>query len=338
MAITKIADVIVPELFTPYVINRTMELSALFQCGIVTNNSEFDKLASEAARTHNMPFFEDLNGESEPTLEDVKMTPAKIGSNKDVSTTIFRQKMWASTNLAAALAGSDPMKAIGDLAAAFWARDMQKELVAILKGVFGTIPASGSGETAVEAETRMKDHILDLTSATKAEAKLISASAIIDACQLLGDAQSQLTGLVMHSATKSYLKKRELIETQRDSHNVEFDTYQGRRVTVDDGCPVDNDGVYTTYLFGNGAVALGNGSPVGHVATEVDRDKQTGGGIDYLINRKAFILHPRGIAYTGAVREHVETPTRAELMNAVNWKPVYESKQLRIVMIKHKVA
>ena len=64
MAITKIADVIVPELFNPYVINRTMELSALFQCGIVTNNAEFDRLASEAARTHNMPFFEDLNGES----------------------------------------------------------------------------------------------------------------------------------------------------------------------------------------------------------------------------------------------------------------------------------
>ena len=74
MAITKIADVIVPELFNPYVINRTMELSALFQCGIVTNNAEFDRLASEAARTHNMPFFEDLNGESEPTLEDKKMT------------------------------------------------------------------------------------------------------------------------------------------------------------------------------------------------------------------------------------------------------------------------
>ena len=338
MAITKIADVIVPELFNPYGVNRTMELSALFQCGIVTNNSEFDKLASEAARTHNMPFFEDLNGESEPTLEDVKMIPAKIGSNKDVSTTIFRQKMWGSSNLSAALAGSDPMKAIGDLVAAFWARDMQKELIAILKGVFGTVPASGEGESAVAAETRMQDHILDLASSTKAEAKLISAAAIIDACQLLGDAQSQLTGLAMHSATKSYLKKRELIETQRDSNNVEFDTYQGRRVTVDDGCPVDKDGVYTTYLFGNGAIALGNGSPVGHVATETDRDKQTGAGIDYLINRKAFILHPRGIAYTGAVREHVETPTRAELENAVNWKPVYESKQLRIVAIKHKVA
>lgn len=335
MAITKIADVIVPELFNRYVINRTMELSAFYQSGIVVNSLEFDALASEAARTHNMPFFEDLQGESEPILEDVEMTPKKIGSNKDVSTTILRQNMWAATNLSAALAGADPMKAIGDLVAGYWARDMQKELISILAGVFGTTTAGESGTPA--AETRMGDHILDLTKQSSAAAKCISASAFIDACQLLGDAQAQLSGVAMHSATKSYLKKQNLIETERDSTDVEFEVYQGRRVTVDDGCPVDKDGVYTTYLFGNGAVALGNGSPVGHVATEVDRDKKIGGGIDYLINRKAFILHPRGIAYTGAVRENVETPTRAELAMAENWNPVYEPKQLRIVAIKHKI-
>lgn len=333
MPATKISDVIVPELFNPYVINRTMELSAFFQSGIVVNNAEFDRLASEAARTHNMPFFEDLSGDSEPTLEDVKMTPTKIGSNKDVSTTILRQKMWGSSNLAASLAGSDPMKAVGDLVAAYWARDMQKELIAILAGVFGTYTPEGG-----DAVTPMGSHILDLTKATAAAAKVISASAFIDACQLLGDAQSQLSGVAMHSATKSYLKKKNLIATERDSVGVEFETYQDRKVTVDDGCPVDKDGVYTTYLFGNGAVAFGNGSPEGHVETEIDRDKQTGGGVDYLINRKAFILHPRGIAYTGAVREHVETPTREELRNAQNWKPVYEEKQIRIVAIRHKVA
>ncbi len=335
MPITKIEDVIVPELFNPYVINRTMELSAFYQCGIVVNSPEFDALASEAARTHNMPFFEDLQGESEPTLEDVKMTAKKIGSNKDVSTTILRQNMWAATNLSAALAGADPMRAIGELVAGYWARDMQKELIAILSGVFGTIPAGEEGEPA--AQTRMADHILDLTAMSSAAAKLISASAFIDALQLLGDAQSQLSGVVMHSATKSYLKKLNLIDTERDSTDVEFDTYQGRRVTVDDGCPVSEDKTYTTYLFGNGAVALGNGSPVGHVATEIDRDKQTGGGIDFLINRRAFILHPRGVAYTGAVREHVETPLRTELANPENWNPVYEPKQLRIVAMKHKI-
>ena len=333
MPITKISDVIVPELFNPYVVNRTMELSAFFQSGIVVNSPEFDRLASEAARTHNMPFFEDLQGESEATLEDVKMTPAKIGSNKDVSTTILRQKMWGSTNLSAALAGADPAKAIGDLVAAYWARDMQKELIAVLAGVFGSYTPDGGTET-----TPMADHILDLTQQTKAEAKLISAEAMIDGCQLLGDAQSQLSGVVMHSATKSYLKKKELIESRRNSENVEFEYYQGRRVTVDDGCPVTEEGIYTTYLFGNGAIAYGNGNPVGHVATETDRDKQTGGGIDYLINRKAFILHPRGIAYTGKVRANVETPLRTELAMAENWNPVYEPKQLRIVAIRHKIA
>ena len=332
MAVTKIADVIVPELFNSYVVNRTMELSAFIQCGIAVNSPEFDKLASEAARTHNMPFFEDLSGDSEATLEDVEMTPAKIGSNKDVSTTILRQKMWGASNLSAALAGAYPMKAIGDLVAAYWARDMQKELIAILSGVFGTFTPEGGTAT-----TRMADHILDLTKATSAAAKIISAEAFIDACQLLGDAQAQLSGIVMHSATKSYLKKKNLIATERDSTDVEFDTYQGRRVTVDDGCPVDKDNNYTSYLFGNGAVALGNGNPVGHVPTETDRDKRIGGGVDYIINRKAYILHPRGIAYTKAVREHVETPTREELANPQNWNPVYEPKQLRIVALKHKL-
>lgn len=332
MAITKISDVIVPELFNPYVVNRTMELSALFQSGIVANNTEFDALASEAARTHNMPFFEDLNGESESILEDVKMTPAKIGSNKDVSTTIFRQKMWGATNLSAALAGADPMMAIGELVASFWARDMQKELIAVLNGVFGTYTDTEQSKDV----TPMADHIADLTKNSTTAAKIISASAFIDALQLLGDAQNQLTGVVMHSATKSYLKKQNLIATERDSVGVEFDTYQDRRVIVDDGCPVDN-GTYTTYVFGNGAIALGNGNPVGFVATEMDRDKQTGAGVDYLINRKAFILHPRGIAYTGAVRENVETPTRTELANAKNWNPVYEPKQLRLIAIKHKL-
>ena len=65
MAETKISDIIVPELFNPYVINRTMELSALVNSGIIVNSPEFDRLASEAARTHNMPLFEDLPGDSE---------------------------------------------------------------------------------------------------------------------------------------------------------------------------------------------------------------------------------------------------------------------------------
>lgn len=332
MAITTLSDVIVPELFTPYVVNRTMELSALYQSGIVANSPEFDRLASEAAPIHQMPFFEDLTGASEAIIEGADLTAKKITSNKDVSTTIRRANMWAATDLAAALAGSDPMQAIGELVAGFWARDLQKELIAVLQGVFG------SYIEGTDTVTPLADHILDITGASSAAAKKISASAFIDALQLLGDAQEQLTGVVMDSATKAYLKKQNLIETERDSTSVEFSTYQDRRVIVDDGCPVDAvNGVHTAYIFGQGAIAYGVGNPVGNVATEVDRDAKKGSGVDYLINRKTFILHPRGVKWTNAARENVETPTRAELANAKNYARVYEPKQIRMVAFKYKI-
>lgn len=321
MAGTTLSDVIVPELFTKYVVQKTMELSALFKSGIVTNNAEFDRLASEAAPIHNMPFFEDLQGDSENVTEGTDLTAKKITSNKDVSTTIRRAAMWSATDLSAALAGADPMAAIGNLVAGFWARDMQKELINILNGVF--------------AATTMTNHVLDV-SAEEGAAANISASVFIDGLQMLGDAQSQLTAVAMHSAVKSYLKKQNLITTQRDSNSVEFETYQDRRVIVDDGCPYSG-GVYTTYLFGNGAIAFGNGNPVGFVATEVDRDKKKGSGVDYLINRRTFILHPRGVQWTNSSRAAVESPTRAELANKANWKRVYEDKAIRLVAIKHKI-
>lgn len=329
---TKLSDVIVPELFNPYVVKRTMELSALFNSGIVQNNAEFDRLASEAAPIHNMPFFEDLTGDAEAIIEDANLTAGKITSSKDVSTTIRRAKMWAATDLAAALSGADPSKAIGDLVAKYWARQMQKELIAELKGVFGTYtPENG------EAVTPFKEHILDITTASSAAAKKIAASPFIDAIQLLGDAQETLTGVTMDSATKTYLKKLNLISTERDSNSVEFEVYQDRRVVVDDSCPVETTEagqVHTIYLFGEGAVALGNGNPVGFVPTETDRDKKKGSGVDYLINRKTFILHPRGIKWTNTVRANVETPTREELANAQNWQRVFEHKAIPMVAFK----
>lgn len=330
---TTLQDVIVPELFNPYVVNRTMELSALVQCGIISNNTEFDALASQAAPTVNMPFFEDLTGESEQIIEGDDLEDNKITSQKDVAVILRRAKMWSATDLSAALAGSDPMAAIASLVAGFWARDMQKELIAVLKGIFGTVPAGESGTPP--AETRLASNLLDISGKSGAAANW-SGQAFIDAEQMLGDAKAQLTGVCMHSATEAFLKKQNLIETVQPSNDVAFGVYQGKRVIVDDGCPVEK-GVYTTYLFGNGAVALGNGSPAGFVPTETDRAKRKGSGVDYLINRKTMILHPRGIAWQNAAVAKTEGPSRAEVQDPKNWKPVYEPKQIRIVAFRHKL-
>lgn len=319
---TTLQDIIKPTaLFENYVVNRTSELSAIFQSGIITRDSKFDQLASEAAQVHNMPFFTDLNGDSEDIVEGTSLTEAKIGSKMDTSTTIRRAKMWGATDLSAQLAGTDPMSAIGDLVAGFWARDHQKELLNILDGVF--------------AATNMSDHVLDISGKT-GKAAAFSGEAFIDAMQLMGDARNSLTAVVMHSATKSYLDKLNLIQTIRQSDAVSFDTYMGRRVIVDDSCPAAA-GNYTTYLFGEGAIAYGVGSPVGLVPVEVDRDKRKGSGVNYLISRKAFIMHPRGVAWKNKTRAHAESVSRAELKDAGNWERVYEPKQIRIVKFVHKL-
>src|SRR5690606_33644086 len=111
----------------------------------------------------------------------------------------------------------------------------------------------------------------------------------------------------------------------------------GKRVIVDDGLPFDTaTGETTTYIFGPGAIALGNGDAMGAVPlTETDRNALA--GEDYLINRRVFILHPRGVKWTetsvtGAF------PTNAELATSTNWQRVYENKAIRIVAFKHKVA
>ena len=317
-----LSQVIVPELFNPYVINRTKEKSAFFQSGIVASNAKYDALASQTAPTVNMPFFEDLNGDSEAVVEGQDLTPAKLGSQNDVAAIFRRAKMWYASDLDAALSGLDPMKAVGERVASFWARDMQHELIQILAGVFGA--------------ATMKDNVLDISTLEGAAANW-TANAFIDAEEKLGDAKTDLTAVVMHSATEAYLKKQNLIQTVQPSSDVAFGLYQGKRVIVDDGCPV-SAGVYTTYLFGDGAIAYGNGSPVGFVPTEIDRDKKKGSGVDYLINRRTSILHPIGVAWTGAsVANTVSGPTRAEFAKAANWKRVYETKQIRIVAFKHKL-
>ena len=320
---TKIADVIVPEVFNPYVVQRTMELSAIFQSGIAQRTQEFDRLASVGAKTVQMPFWGDLTGDDEVLDDQTALTPGKIQASKDEAVILRRGRAWGANDLAANLAGDDPMRAIGDLVASYWARRYQATLIATLEGVF--------------ASPTMADNTHDISSET-GDAAIISAHSIVDAAQKLGDAKDQLTAIIMHSATEAELKKRDLIEYIPASTNGtdRIPTFLGKSVIVDDGTPVDTDnGVYTTYLFGPGAVAYGEGNPVGFVPTETDRDSLA--GEDYLINRRTFILHPRGVRFTSTNVAGV-SPSNDELNDGDNWERVFEPKAIRIVKFVHKIA
>lgn len=316
-ASTKIADVIVPEVFNPYVIQRTAELSALVQSGIVVPNPELDRLASSGGRLINMPYWNDLTGDDEVLSDSGALTPAKITAGQDVAVLLMRGKAWSANDLAKALSGDDPMRAIGDLVAAYWARMEQKTLINTLSGAMGA--------------SNMTGNIHDISAVTDADT--INGITILDAKDKLGDNADKLTAIAMHSKVYTSLQKQNLIQFIPDSQGVvNIPTYMGYRVIVDDGCPVAA-GVYTTYLFGQGAIGRGEGSAP--VPTETDRDSLA--GEDILINRRHFILHPRGIKFT-STSVAGSSPTNAELATAGNWSRVYENKNIRIVQFKHKIA
>jgi hypothetical protein len=164
-------------------------------------------------------------------------------------------------------------------------------------------------------------------------AAVIDAKTAVDAIYKLGDNADKLTGFAMHSATVAKLTKDDLIETIPPSEGKPaVRTFLGKPVVVDDGLPNDN-GVYTTYIFGAGAFGWGEGGAP--VPVETARDALAGD--DILIHRRHFILHPRGVAFQNAVMDGA-TPSNDELANPLYWKRVYEPKNVRIVQFKHRLA
>src|SRR5690606_17918625 len=163
----------------------------------------------------------------------------------------------------------------------------------------------------------------------------INMNTFLDATQLMGDAKENLTGVMMHSAVETELRKQDLIDyVPQSEQGRPIPFFNGKRVIVDDAMPYDTStGVAEMYIFGEGAIALGNGSHPEIVPTEVYRNPKSFSGEEALINRKIFLLHPRGVKWNeGGVAN--EFPTNAEIDVASRWTRVYEPKAVRIVKFR----
>jgi len=335
---TRIDDIIQPEVFTDYTIKRTMEKSRLLETGIAENNQQFDDLASGPNKLAHMPYWEDLSGEDEVMKDEGQMAVGKIEAEEDIARKHARVKAYGANGLSALLSGDDPMGAIAERYADYWNRRMQEVLLSTLEGIF-----NGTG---------MDDKVYDITAATSvSDENLISATTFLDALQKMGDAKDELTGVMMHSAVENYLAKNDLIDyIQPSEGSPRVPVFLNKEVIVDDGVPYDNsekEGV--AYLFGAGAIAWGNGSHPNIQQTETYRDAKAYSGEDVLINRRIFLLHPRGVKWTeynlarnpgttgSTAEEELPFPSNAALEEGDNWARVYEPKAIKVVRFEFNI-
>jgi hypothetical protein len=193
----------------------------------------------------------------------------------------------------------------------------------------------------------MSGNLLSIASqsvAGQSAATRLTGSTFIDACSKLGDRADRLTAIAMHSDTEAALRKLDLIDFIQPSNGAaQIRVFQGRRVIIDDTCPKvagSTDGyVYTSYLFGPGAFASGwaplTEAVEGGFGTKgIELARVALSGDTNLINRRRFILHPRGVKFTSSSVAGAN-PTDAELQTAANWTRVYEAKNVRIVAVVH---
>ena len=331
---TAVADIIIPTEFEKYAIERTAELSTFAQSGIVEAAPEFDELAAMGGREVHMPFWKDISGARQILSDSAPLSVNKIGSDQDLARIHNDGNAWSVNHLASVISGGDPMQAIVDLVAGFWARTDEALIISCLKGVFAAGSMAGN-RLGIASET----------IAGQSDATRLNGITFIDATHKLGDRADRLTSIAMHSSTESALRKLDLIDFIPDSEGkTQIRIFQGRRVIVDDSLPVragTTDGfVYTSYLFGPGAFGKGSArldsKPLqGGFGTEgVELARLPLDSDSVLINRRRYILHPRGVKFTSAAVVG-DSPTNAELENGANWTRVYENKNVRIVAIDH---
>ena len=308
MAYTKISDLIVPEIFTKYMIQESVDKNAFIKSGIAAPDPAVNITAG--GTTVNVPFFESLDAEDEIITEDGATTINSISAAKDVAAVLARTVGFGATDLSRLFSGEDPMKAIIAQLGNLWAKRFTEVIKNVLKGIFGVAALS--------------DNVLD--NATHD----LSAGVMTDAMYLLGDNSEKVSASAMHSQVLAKLKKLDILDRNTfmpSAMHTDYQTYMGRRVIVDDTLAATSD-VYPIYLFGNGAIAFNENPELATVETDRDIVEHK----DVLVTNRVFTMHPRGVKWIGTAAG--ETPINTELATSTKWELVENPKNVKIACVK----
>jgi hypothetical protein len=337
MAGTQIADVIVPEVFNPYVQQLTEVKSRLIGSGALVSEPMLDQFLLGGGNTGNAPSWKDLADDADnvssdalPTVSDA--TPKKTAAVDEIFVRLSRNQVWQTSDLAGDLAGSDPMASIASRVAAYRARRYQDVFVATITGLFADNAAAPSG-----SEHTAGDMTNDISGSSFTDGVTnFSAEAFIDAKLTMGDSMDDLALMMVHSVVYARMQKNNLIDFIPDSQGVvNIPTFQGVQVIVDDAMPKATS-VYNTWLFGRGAVRLGQGGPKTPTETFRNPLSGNGGGGETLHHRWELIMHPVGNKFVGTVTSGgpANAATSGNLAHADSWMRVYpERKQVKIARL-----
>jgi len=268
----------------------------------------------------------DIDGASENVISGTALTVNNVSAVKQEGVVLLRGKAWGADDTAAIFSGEDPLAFATSRIGAYWGREEERILIRILRGIAG-VPAFAANNVMTVAGT-------------------LTPNDLINAQYMLGEYFRDLTAIAVHPKTMALLHRLDLITFIRPSAlEGDIPTYFGKKIIVDESLPVDSGtpDVYWTVLFGQGAFGRAEGrfpngnERIGTVGMQTETDRDTLKSQEYLVTRRAFVLHPAGFSYTGSITAG-QSPSDTDLSNSANWTYVYpNTKYTKLVIVKHQV-
>lgn len=343
---TRIADIVVPEVFTAYIQQETEVKSRIIQSGVAPINPIINEFLAGGGLTLNIPSFQDLDDDDARIATDTPHittatvaldgnaqnltfdpTPNKIGTGTEIGVRLNRNNSWSNMRLASLLSGDDPFQRMVNGVSDYWVRQLQATFLATWSGVIADNTLNNAGDyTNNISGVSFVDGVTNF-----------SAEASIDAALTMGDSMEDLGVMFVHSVIYARMQKNNLIDFIPDARGeVNIPVFLGREVIVDDGMP-NASGVYETWLFGENACQTGSVPPA--EATETDRKPGAGNGSgqDILYSRVQWMVHPTGHAYVVAAPASggpSNAATTGNLADAASWSRIYsQRKQIKFARL-----
>lgn len=326
MATTKIENIVYPELMTAYDSQDFLDKNVFYNSGVAFADPRVTELmdATVGGNTIALPFYKPLDTD-EPNVgsddPDTKATHKNIDSGVELATKTYVNKSYSIMDLTSMIVGmrNDPMSAINAGIDGFWQIDANTRLLKAAQGIVADSVANHDG-----------DLVLDISAASGTGEGFVDADTIIEATGLMGDRQSELGVIAMHSNVYNSLRKQQLIETVRDAdNNTLFEVFGNLRVFYDDKMPVEAGNKYHTYIFGPGVFSLNYGNP--GIASEIDRNPDAGNGMGetLLYSRRCILVHPRGyrIKLSTFASGGLKGLNYTQLATATTWERAFDDRK-----------
>jgi hypothetical protein len=333
MADTRITDVVVPAIFSKYMLKRTVENSLIFTSGLVRRDAEIQRQLNAGGKFLNVPFWNDLAGDATVGTDNPasSITPDKLSTGKDISVRENWTKAWSNMDLASILAGDNAPTRVLERVSAWWERWLNKVLSGIIEGVVADNIAADSGDM-------VNDIYSDIV--TPAADNKISRTAVNKALKTAGDAREMFGIMLCHSDVYSDMLENNDISFIKESDNsLTIQLAYGKfRPIVTDTMPKiagSNSPAYISAFAVPGVFGFGEASQ-NVIPTEVQRKPDAGDGMgqEILYTRRSLTIHPYGIAFQAGGMSG-DSPTLAELKLAAAWSRVYtERKQVGLAFLK----